>query len=247
MTEHKSNSWSDILPLIKPFDVILFCGKSLVSHAIIGVQKYVYDTKVNWSHCGIVVNKRIMPSLKIDDPDLDKLYIWESTLSTGDPKSNHLKDVETGKYFLGVHVRDMNEIITNDLQQNVGIAWCNLINNPMDKKENETDEIYNSRITQISLIVSELHIKYNHRPYDLNVFRMLGSLYPRVAILRSKLCCGRSWIFCSELVSMVNKELGLYPATINSELVTPNQLMDASLSTSQKLPSIYSSFVNVEI
>ncbi len=67
-----------------------------------------------------------MPSLNVKDED--KLYIWEAGSSI---EKNDLKDVESGKGILGVHIIDLEKRIASFISHFV-IAFGKLKNNPYD-------------------------------------------------------------------------------------------------------------------
>jgi len=267
-----ATKWDIIKPLIKPLDVMLFNGNEFISKTIAGLEKKVYKTDINWSHVGIVVNRRVMPNIAVKDDDTDKLYLWESTVSSwqndvysdhildietgdlwestvsswqNDVYNDHILDIETGEPFCGVQVRDLEMVVKNDLDNGVGVAWCQLIKNPLDREIAEPIEIYEERVTTITQKLTKLHETYNHRCYELNVFRLLGALWPSYLWLRSKFSIGKNWIFCSELVAIIYKDIGIFPSKTDETIVTPDEIADSEISTYQKLPIVLHKFENI--
>ena len=147
----------------------------------------------------------------LDDPRLEngKLYIWESTMSGrlggGVPDIN-------GRTYLGVQLRDFDEVFKfYDQNPETRVAWCSLKNNP------SLSPNFKSSFTTV-------FNKYNGSFYNANIFSLLASLFPYLRPLRYLTeikHIDSSWLFCSELVATVYRDLGIFPQTVNPENVVP--------------------------
>jgi hypothetical protein len=230
--------YSSFLQAVQPLDLIFFRGTSLFSDAIIDAEKIALKDG-DWSHVAVVVNKTVLPDLnrvyegKINNND--DLYLWESTLSTNCSLLNpqHILDAESGQPVLGVQIRSLKEVIQSDLKSDTIVGWASLKNHLITTSALQQDLI-------------SVHDKYYHQMYQANIFRMCGSLYPRLKCLRGKLCIGNDWIFCSQLVGLIYQAVGIYSKTINCSLINPQDLITPSLS-SQPLPVVLNKIIYVTV
>lgn len=231
--------YEEAIKEMRPLDLLFFSGSELVSGWIRDLSKLTRH-EGEWSHCGIIVNKKIIPSLNVSDSD-ETLYVWESTISSTYDiiSAEHTLDAETGKPFFGVQIRKLANVIKGDLTTKSSVVgWAKLIDNPIDKKENETIIEYSRRYAGLQSTMVDLHKKYNHRDYQMNILRLCATMIPQSwPSLKGKLCFGRKWIFCSQLVAIIFKTLGIYPETIKPALVIPEDI-DCPKHSWQNLPSV---------
>lgn len=214
--------FSQIKNKIKPFDLILFKGSGIMSQGITTLQKLIIGNG-DWSHVGVVITNDIL-----NYDNVDSIYILESTLSATS------KDVSTNKISSGVELRDLSQVI-NDYDSNpkTKIAWCPLINNPMDKKETESADEYNTKINKIKENIIKFYNEHSDAKYDYNCFSLGKSLFSWF----KKPSHNPNMYFCSELVVSVYQELGLIDKNLDPETFTPTEIIDTELNL-VKLPPI---------
>lgn len=200
---------------LKPFDLLLFKGSDFVSKSIRFLE-FMELGSAEWSHTGLVVNTDVLPDIK--NGEKGKLYIWESTMSDA------VKDIESGGTVLGVQIRPLEEAIKEYNKGEITcVGVCQLKNNPIDKKEDETIDYYESRMKAMRETLVAMHKSYYHRLYQVNVFRLVQALFPSM----------RKWdrddeidrVFCSELVGIIYKGLGILAIEVNPEDIVPMDLI----------------------
>jgi hypothetical protein len=201
---------------IKPLDIILFKGPDFVSNLIRCMEGFKVGTNT-FSHAGMIVTSDIL-----NDPRLEKgkLYIWESTMSgkLGEGVTNI-----DGKSFLGVQLRDFEEVLKKyDENPKTRIALCRLKEGVCPIKDNELKDKF-----------TDIFDKYNGTFYDANIFSLMGALFPwcrpiRTATEHNKI---KDWLFCSELVALCYKELGIYPEEVNPKDVVPVDFLEDEKDT----------------
>lgn len=204
-------NFNDIKHKIKPLDCILFRGNELVSKVIKKLERSkVNSNYVEYTHCGIVITRDLLDDYRLDP---DKLYIWESTMSG--KLQNGVYDID-GKAFLGVQIRKLDEVIEAfDKPNDTAVAWLKLKNNPM-KEFSMRGEIRE----KFKIIYNE----YNGRKYNINLLSLLSTVYVSLRPFRkpiNKLFKTKDMIFCSQLVAIVYKELGLLDESVNPRNVLP--------------------------
>lgn len=199
---------------IESFDLILFDGKDVFSHLIKVMEKRQIertspDSEDNlYSHVGIALRKDVLPDIIPDDD----VYIWESTLSgvLGEGVKN-----TDGKSFFGVQLRNFSQLIAKyDNSAKTRIAYAKLINRPSD---------------EAIASFSELFKNVNGTRYELNPYEGISAFLPFFRKFRSevdRLCHTGRWLFCSELVTHVYKNLGLIDAQIDERDVVPQDFVD---------------------
>ena len=213
MIRDTSLTYENMLPHMRHLDLIIFKGGDVVSGTIQKLQKKKLG-KGNWSHVGIVIHPNYFP---VKNGTSDKLYIWESTMS-GD-LGDGVNCIETGKPFFGVQLRELKSVVAAyNENEETAVAFCPLINHPFDKKRNESVPLYERRMDILDRKFDQIYAKYNLCKYDANCLSLLGALYPWLRPLRD--CCmfGKSWLFCSELVATVYRDLEI----INPKLLPKN-------------------------
>jgi len=227
-----------MLKNIRPLDCIFFKGTSFYSKAIIELDKITLgqSTTREWSHLGLVINKEMIPNLNVKDNDL---YIWESTLSSTSTllSPDIVLDVESNEGVFGVQIRKLKDVIDNNLKIGVGIGWGKLINNPCYKLPNENENNYKNRLSLLKIKLNILHTKNYHRPYQTNIFRLLGSIFTKCSCCRSSCCFGKKMVFCSQFVANVYESLGILPKKYNTRLIVPQDISNPEKS-SDHLPKI---------
>lgn len=208
---------------IKPFDIICFRGNDFVSNIISNVEKRNFGNG-EWTHVGIVLTRDV---LKFKGKD-NKFYIWESTMSgkIGDGVNNIYN-----KGHFGVQIRDLDSVIEGYLKvKKTKIGWCKLINNPLDKKENESNKIYNDRISNIKHIIRKFYYKNKNNKYDYTLKTFLKTLFPRLSKIKiiNKILHTDDKYFCSELVAEIYKQINIIEKDIDPENIAPIELLGYS-------------------
>lgn len=217
----RRGNFSDFESSISPLDVILFSGKDPVSKFI----RYLEHKRLGVgeiSHIGIVITSDLLPSLKLEP---GKVYVWESTSSLNFPGlSKEAPDVIRKKGVFGVQLRLLSDLVKSYEGK---IAWGRLINNPWNQVKRKQDIID---------VVESLFVKYSMRTYDYNFINLLSALYPKlrplrkiisaIYYLRPKALSNQldpyfAGIFCSELVAIVYKKLGIIPKKIDPATFVP--------------------------
>jgi len=224
-------SYLEIKDRIKPLDLLLFRGKGKPSEFIQWIQETTLGNGI-FSHCGMVVNKELMPWLKFLQPDT--LYVWESTLSIpiGDFVDG-VPDVETNKGRFGVQIRPLYQVIKayTDVEEEAYVAWSPLLDSPWVEENKK----------RVQKIIRKLHREIGSKTYELNFLELLASVFPCLRKLRDK----TEWIedttqeilrtwnladnnkdvdmfyFCSELVAKIYQSLGILDTSINPSDVLP--------------------------
>lgn len=209
----KGKQFEKIKSSIRPFDLILFKGGEIISDTIRFLEKTRLGKSAGeFSHVGMIVTSEILDHPKIKD---NKLYIWESTMS-GD-LGEKVKNVEN-RSFLGAQLRDFEEVMKKyDAAKNTAIAWAKLMQNPCDGKS--ADEL-----GEVKAKFSAIFRKYNGRPYDANIFSLLGALFPCVRQIRNSTewkFINSNWLFCSELCFHAYQDMGLYDLKFDPRDVVP--------------------------
>lgn len=225
-------NYNDIKDKIQPLDLILFRGSDFVSDTIRLLEYTALNN--NWaddySHCGIIITRDLL-----DDPRLEegKLYIWESTMSG--KLGQNVYNID-GKTFLGVQVRKFDDlIVAYDQPRASAISWCRLQNNPLldiNKKE---------QIKQKFLTCFQ---EYNGRRYNINLYGLLSTLYKHMRFLRkpiAKILHTNNWIFCSELLALAYKSIGVLDESVNEKDVLPVDFI-TSVDADKAIPDHFVSY-----
>ncbi|KAJ3288523.1 hypothetical protein HDU79_004797 [Rhizoclosmatium sp. JEL0117] len=211
--------------VVKPLDAVLFAGSDPVANLIKRIELHEVVPRLHspfhelWTHAGILVDKTVLP---LDCMEDGKMYIFESVFSgqvagyvyskvlpvdhVVPPHGNHL----------GPQIRDLYAVV-DEGDSDVGI--CPLTDKErqfMEQKLRENPnlilDIYNKYkdfgypMTNIlSVVASASEGLYN----DLKAFNTAASQYFPHAKEPKK-----NTVFCSELVSIVYKEIG-HPSFVN--------------------------------
>jgi hypothetical protein len=208
---------------IKPFDLIFFRGGDFISDIIANVQNKSFGNG-EWTHVGLVLTRDI---LKFKGKK-NNIYVWESTMSgkMGDGVNNIYN-----KGHFGVQIRDLDSVIEGYLKvKKTKIGWCKLINNPFDKKENESDILYQKRISNIKKIIKNFYYKNKNSSYDYTLKTFLKTIFPRLSKIKfiNKILHTDNKYFCSELVAEIYKQINVLDETIDPENIAPIELLGYS-------------------
>jgi hypothetical protein len=235
---------------MKPFDVIFFASGDFVSKSIRGMQKLILG-EGDFSHVGILINRRMLPTMKAVNDD-DELYVWESTFSSSDKigeiagGNSPVGDVESkGKLTFGVQIRPFAQLIKYSTSQ-TPVAWGQLINNPIDKQDNESIEQHQERLKELRTKLCALHEDYFRRSFQLSPYFLCGALKESCCIRFFRdLCCDCGCckksdknVFCSQFVGIVLKTIGKLPKDFNADDLTPIELLYPQISEDNKSANI---------
>lgn len=235
--------FSEVERLLEPLDPLWFRGKDGPSAFIRFVEEIMLGNGT-FSHCGVVVTHELMPWLKVLKPEVK--YVWESTMSIPlGGFTDGVVDVETGKGKFGVQIRPLHEVIKGytDEDDEAYVAWAPLKDSPWTE----------SRKKYIQKIIRKLHKQIGTKTYELNPIELVASLFPCARrfskssewveddvydILRSWKILDElddhaqdededvdAFYFCSELVALIYKRVGVLDAFIDPNTVVPMDLL----------------------
>jgi hypothetical protein len=229
----KGKLYDDIKHQMKPLDALLFRGSDVVSNIISILEKRGKRNSPagDFTHAGIVINRDI---LDLPQMDPDKLYILESVMSG--TLGCGIKDIY-GKTHLSVQIRDLESLINAyDHPDHTAIAWCPLINNPYANH----DPVIKHAFTHIYNDIKGI-------PWDANCYSLLSSLWECLRPCRpciETMCHTSRWLFCSEMVATVYKELRIYPDYVNPKDVVPGDIVYPYEDTDE-MPTIIDQIVYI--
>ncbi len=225
---------TSIYSKIRPLDLIFFGGEQDAVSNFIRFSEKVFFGKGDFSHVGIVINKQFLPNLKLKETfkEENTLYIWESSASSTNKliSKDGVLDAETGKGIIGVQIRDLKKVIEGNNKLGVKLFWGRLINNPIDKLPEESKDTYEIRLNKIKSILNQTHVQYFQRSYEFNICRLMGAFFTCSSCCRSECCIGKRWMFCSELVTIIYKRLGILSNEWNPETTLPQELANPEFS-----------------
>lgn len=215
--------YETIRPLIKPLDIIAFRCPDMWSDAVFCTQAH-RDCHKNrngiYTHIGIVVSRSILYEPEMEN---DKLYLLESAAGGDNVLNIH------GKRTSGVQIKDLDKVIeAYDKPNNCLLAWCPLLDDRIWCEPDTLDK------------VSGLYAEVKNMAWDANPWSLCSALYP---CLRPCRPCVEStlgtedWLFCSELVAVIYKELGILPSHIEPKDVVPDDLINPNCDT-DKMPIV---------
>jgi hypothetical protein len=214
-----SKTYEEIKETLRPFDLVFFKGSDFVSNSIRNLQK-LNNTSGDFSHVGMVINSDVLSCIKNSQPN--KWYIWESTMSG--QWNDGIPDIETGEGYFGTQFRSLDAVVdAYSKNPNTEIAFSSLFNNPIIKKDDESNEIYTFRIQQLKKQLQDTYEQFNHRIYDANLVNLIATIVPFCRCFRN--CTRNESFFCSELVSIIYKKIGIFPWYLNEEDITPETLL----------------------
>lgn len=229
--------YEDCLPYLKPLDLVFFKGGDYVSKLIcflektqmpsreIQLRQLVQDGGAAdiFSHVGIVVTAEILEHPSVET---GKWYIWESTMSG--PLNDGVPNI-LGQSYLGVQLRDLSEVIrAYDAKADTRVAMGCLTESVRSKLLMEHSRSLRERFT-------EVFNDYDGIRYDANIISLCSSLCRCCRGAREigeYLLDTEDWLFCSELVAVVYKDLGIFPAKVNPKNVVPMDFLGCDADTS---------------
>jgi hypothetical protein len=248
-SEKPGEPYSFIRDRIKSLDLILFRGSDLVSTTILSIESKVDKTDAQFSHAGIIIRgEDLAPpeaehSKKFDWIKPESIYIFESTMSGG--LSDGVLNVY-GKSFLGVQMRDFDQVVKayDTSSPKTRLAWLPL--------KEELRQKVTANPKEYREMLARTFIKYDGMPYDASFIDMAAAASCKCArgvrdsgyfsVIRDflcRLCCccccckcskksmtaASHWLFCSELVAVIYKDMGVLPTTCETQNVMPQDFV----------------------
>jgi hypothetical protein len=242
-------SYSNVVDAFAPLDLILYRGVGFVSDTIRFLEQEELKNG-EFSHSGILVNSDLLPHVKELQPG--NWYVLESTFSATkgllEKYSTGLPNVLTGRGKFGVQIVNFaQEVPAYEKNEGAAVAWCQLINNPWKRRFAESDTDYAIRKREIIEDIWEVFQKYGARSYDWNCLDLCAALYPclrparnsfrEVLVGDTKILSSvdlhidpTGWLFCSELVALVYRDLDILPPSINPLNWVPVNFLGAGKS-----------------
>ena len=204
---------------MNPLDLVFFKGNDFISRTVSGIE--IVGTGSNqFTHVGIIINDELL-----DIPQLvsGELYLLESTVDQAGSG-----DIVTGRK-IGVQIRHLTEVVNSyKAEPNCSVAWCKLTGNP----------IFSNKVETIAKF-KKLYKKYGNAFYNMNILDLLAAAIPCFEKPRNLFDTithetkeiinnfhhfdTEQWVFCSQLVAIIYKDLGLL--TGNPEDFSPVELL----------------------
>ena len=230
MIKIKSMDFNLIKENIRAFDIIAFRGSGIVDDIISMFEKYEISCG-DFSHVGMVITSDVLTSFKIASSETEntkfvlepgKLYILESTLS------GHPPDVSDSKISSGVCLRELETVIPKYIiNEKTKVAWCKLINNPLDNQFFEPEKKK----------FKKMFLKYHEKSYDMSPIDLAAAMFPVLRPIRNvknelfnnvakmlgmaSVDTPSGWQFCSEIIANFYKEFDVIAKDFNPEDVLP--------------------------
>ena len=215
--------YSEYAKNIRPLDLVLFRGKDYISDLIRFIQGKVLPEVSSaeysipsdaFSHVGVIVTSEILDDDRLED---GKLYIWESTMS------GNLTDGVTniqGESYLGVQLRDFDNVVESydeDPRTRIAVAHISPI---------FFNEVwgFDEKYENLKGMFTKIFQKYNGIRYDSNLISLASSISPYFRPIREnaeEIFGTEEWLFCSELVAVVYRELGWFSPSVDPKNVVP--------------------------
>ncbi len=235
---------------VTPLDTLTFHGADFVSDTISMLEQGTEGSGAA-THVGLAMSREWCPAIKkIAGKDM---LVWESIMSG--PLNDGVMNVETGKTKFGSQFRNLHDVVkayTAKPKGNIGLA--KLKNNPCVKKDNETDKEFLKRKKQLKSKLNKAYKKYNDRTYNLNPLDLFSAIFPALRPLRDlddetlgKLLGTDDWLFCSQLVAVVYKDLGIAAGDFDYRDASPVDFLSHSGNPADKEHSIFSALVETPV
>lgn len=199
-----------LLRTLQPLDLLLFRSSDPVSDGISRAQKVLLGDG-SFSHVGLVVN-RASTGLSELAPGVP--YVLESTV--GGMLGNDVYNTE-GEAFFGVQLRRLDHLLLNCKRDGgTRIATAALRRNPWDSRSTARAQTKRRLVAAVS--------KYHGARYDANCVSLLSALVPTIRPCAAKLerwIGTQDWMFCSELVAGMYRDMGILPQETLVSTVLP--------------------------
>jgi hypothetical protein len=202
----KTESLDKLKERMQSFDLLCINYDTFGSNLSRTFQK-IYTDGGDWSHVGIIIKNDVLHDNNIIFKD--KIYIWHSSVHSN-----------------GVQLYELDEYIKLKHLNIVKIGWCKLLNNPLNRKANDTDEIYNRRIEKIKKKMKKIYTKTNTANFN---FIILKLVFPFLKTDDKKIPIKyKNSYFCSEYITMIYKLINVINNSVDPESVLPEILIKYS-------------------
>ncbi len=236
--EEETLTYDQLIAVASPLDLLLFKGGDLFSTTIRFIEELTTGYG-DYSHVGIIVTKDILPNVGgLED---GKLYVWESTMSHSlGGMTDGVPNVETGKGRLGAQIRDFKEVLKSYTQsEGTEVAWCKLIDNPWNPID-ENLSLLAKRRKKLAKVMMKCHRDYGNKVYELNVLSLLASVIPCLRPARDTVEWDedeedQDFVFCSELVALIYRRLGVLGKEFDPSNVVPVDFLGCDADGMPKL------------
>ena len=180
-------------------DLLLFKGNWWISRLI------EYFSGGKYSHAGILIRNPRQIGIDLEDGD----YILHSSWG---------KSSETGESIYGVHIENLQDVLSQYPQGAVDIRIVHAARNPY---------FYHK--------LKGIHERVHHKSYDMNLYDWLLAASGKKPYGLPKWYRITSRFWCSALVSYVYDELG-WIDDIDWTLVSPSELSESGICIRWKVP-----------
>lgn len=221
--------YAEIRDNMKSGDVLLFRGSGLVSDAIAEVEEH-YDGCGAFSHAGMVIRAKDLPAwcrVRRQD-DAECMYVLESTASG--TWTDGVPSILDNKAHIGVQLRNLDLVVeAYDANPVTRLAWLPLRG---ECRAHITDKKLGDAVE-----------RYLGVAYDASCIDLFAAAMPCMRCVRDNwcmrhfrealcrvFCCGahpERWLFCSELVSQIFVDWGIFPNTVVPADVMPTDFLPA--------------------
>lgn len=262
-------SYAQIKPLLRTFDLLLFKGSDVVSKVIAKIEKIEDGPRApDFTHVGcVVLGKDLFPLTRDAEKEWlheDTVYVFESTMSGklgGGPN-----DVTDHARF-GVQLRSLDDVVESyDLPETTRMAWA-----PLRQEVRERVDVKKAR---------DVYEKYKGLRYDASIVDLAAAIdvpctrclrdWGVFRFLRDYICCCfcwsskradyspgtkktdnlvSKWQFCSELVANIYKDIGIVPVSVNTKDVIPTDMLvdpehpEKTFDADKQMPPVCMQFV----
>lgn len=246
LLDNNLSSYKDIKDKIKSFDLLAFRGDDFISNTIANLELEEIGSG-EFSHVGMAVRSDILPFCIINGKQFnlepDHVYILESTFIYNIPGETHnIPDVIANHCKIGVQLRNFEEIIPIYITDKITkIAWCKLINNPLNRLSTDTDDKFINRQLAVKERFKQLFMEYYGRLYEMSFINLLSSIFPSlrplrylhdeiyISLYKALHLCGiakndsgpAGWQFCSELIANIYQSYNIISAAIDTKNIVP--------------------------
>lgn len=222
---------------LKSFDLVFFKGKGFIGDLIrfgewlTSVNKDYNIGTLEFSHVGLILNSDLLQGVKNVSPG--ELYIWESSLN--DRSGIGVPDIN-GQYFQGVQLRKLDDVIKG---YNKHYVEKSRKDGKLPKKQScisiaqlneKLREYVDKKYDELKISFPDIFKRYQGIHYDSQPCDLLGAMlkcfrWGKVNDEINYLLGSKDWLFCSELVTVVFKDVGIFAETCKPAFVVPTDLL----------------------
>jgi len=260
MEQNLCVSYENVKPKLKAFDLIFFKGKGFTGDLIrfgqwiTSVNKDYNIGTLEFSHVGLILTSDLLQGVKNVLPN--ELYIWESTLN--DRSGIGVADIN-GNYFKGVQLRNLDAVVSNynKNQVNKAVRKGKLLKDScisIAQLNEKSRECIDKKYDDLKITFPRIFKKYQGVHYDSQPLDLLGAMlkcfrWGDITEELNEVLGSKDWLFCSELVTVVFKEVGIFPETCMPPFVVPTDLLghDSDKIEDGGIPLVVNDPINLKI